>query len=85
MNDTQRSLLRKVLLSIESPHTVDIAELLADDLPSAFWRVVLPNIVDQQNTTMCPALVCPFLVPLEIWTVFAFVPERGGAALAYIW
>lgn len=85
MNDSQRSLLRKVLLPIESPQTVDIAELLANDLSPTFWRVVLPNIVDQQNTAMCPTLVCPFLVPLEVRAVFTLVSERGGPAVADVW
>ena len=64
MDDSERSLLREVLLPIESPQAVNVAELLAEDLPSAFWRVVLANIVDEQNATIGPALFRPFLVPL---------------------
>lgn len=82
MNDPERSLLREVLLPIESPQAVNVAELLAEDLPSAFWRVILTNIVDEQDTAMSPALICPFLVPLQVRTMLAPVTECSVASLA---
>lgn len=77
--------MRKVLLPIESPQAVDIAELLADNLPSAFWRMILAHVVDEQNTAVGPTLVRPFLMPLQVWAVLASVAEYGVAALAYVW